>query len=305
MVATLQSAAPARPGNLAREVWEATAGGAEIDVLVLLEAQADISAAPALPGREERLRYVYDALRTTALRSQANLRAELESDGVHHRSFYIVNMISLRVDRGLATRIAAHPGVDRIVANPRVRVTLPQPEYSMVRSQTAAGVEWNVEQINADDVWELGYTGEGIVIAGQDTGYHWEHPALIDKYRGYNGVTVTHDYNWHDAIHRPGSDCGADSRFPCDDNGHGTHTMGTMVGDDGAGNRIGVAPGAQWIGCRNMDEGIGSPATYAECFEFFLAPYPIDGDPFTDGEPSLAPHVINNSWTCPPYEGCE
>jgi hypothetical protein len=81
--------------------------------------------------------------------------------------------------------------------------------------------------------------------------------------------------------------------------------MGTIVGDDDAGNQIGVAPGARWIGCRNMDNGYGTPATYAECFEFFLAPYPVGGDPFADGVPSLAPHVINNSWTCPPSEGCE
>jgi uncharacterized repeat protein (TIGR01451 family) len=80
--------------------------------------------------------------------------------------------------------------------------------------------------------------------------------------------------------------------------------MGTMVGDDGKGNQVGVAPGAKWIGCRNMEQGWGTPASYAECFEFFLAPYPVGGDPFTDGEPSLAPHVINNSWTCPTEEGC-
>jgi uncharacterized repeat protein (TIGR01451 family) len=81
--------------------------------------------------------------------------------------------------------------------------------------------------------------------------------------------------------------------------------MGTVVGDDGGSNQIGVAPGARWIGCRNMDNGWGTPATYAECFEFFLAPYPIGGDPMTDGDPDLAPHVINNSWTCPPSEGCD
>ena len=54
-----------------------------------------------------------------------------------------------------------------------------------------------------------------------------------------------------------------------------------------------------------MDQGVGTPATYIECFEFFLAPYPVGGDPLTDGDPSLAPHVINNSWTCPPSEGCD
>ena len=129
----------------------------------------------------------------------------------------------------------------------------------------------------------------------------------MNQYRGYNGITATHDYHWHDAIHtntHGTNSCSTDSPIPCDDGSHGTHTMGTIVGDDGGSNQIGVAPGARWIGCRNMDNGYGTPATYAECFQFFLAPYPLGGDPFTDGVPSLAPHVINNSWTCPSSEGC-
>jgi subtilisin family serine protease len=80
--------------------------------------------------------------------------------------------------------------------------------------------------------------------------------------------------------------------------------MGTMVGDDGAGNQIGMAPGAQWIACRNMEQGWGTPATYAECYEWFIAPYPVGGDPMFDGDPAKAPHVINNSWSCPIFEGC-
>jgi subtilisin family serine protease len=79
-----------------------------------------------------------------------------------------------------------------------------------------------------------------------------------------------------------------------------------MVGDDGAGNQVGMAPGAQWIGCRNMDNaGNGTPGSYTECFEFFLAPYPIGGSAITQGVPSLAPAAIGNSWSCPPYEGCD
>ena len=38
--------------------------------------------------------------------------------------------------------------------------------------------------------------------------------------------------------------------------------------------------------------------------EFFFAPYPLDGDPFHDGDPALAPDIVNNSWGCPPEEGC-
>ncbi len=91
------------------------------------------------------------------------------------------------------------------------------------------------------------------------------------------------------------------SPVPCDDVGHGTHTMGTMVGDDGAANQIGVAPGAKWMGCRNMDVGNGTPATYSECFQWFIAPTNLANQ---NPDPTKAPHVINNSWGCPPSEGC-
>ena len=89
--------------------------------------------------------------------------------------------------------------------------------------------------------------------------------------------------------------------MPCDDQGHGTHTTGTTVGDDGTGNQVGVAPGAKWIGCRNMDQGNGTPATYTECFQFFIAPTDLAGN---NPNPALRPHVINNSWGCPVSEGC-
>jgi serine protease AprX len=117
--------------------------------------------------------------------------------------------------------------------------------------------------------WNQGSTGWGIVIAGQDTGYAWDHPTPINAYRGYDPAagSVKHDYNWHDSIHsdlgaiNPGgtNPCGYNSLVPCDDYDHGTHTMGTVAGNDlapcSAGwpaaviNTIGVAPGAKWIGC--------------------------------------------------------
>ncbi len=307
---TLGARTPSQAASIAPEVLGATEDGGEADVLIILKAQADLRGARRLSGREKRLRAIYESLRATALRSQAGLRRVLDERGVAYRPFYVVNMIALEADRDLLTDLAARAEVARIVANPRVRQRLPEPEWGGLAAQASAGVEWNVGRIRADEVWELGYRGEGVVVAGQDTGYDWGHPALVEQYRGSDGVTVTHDYNWHDAIHEddpntsPGNPCGFDLSAPCDDHGHGTHTMGTIVGDDGQGNQIGVAPGAKWIGCRNMEEGWGTPASYAECFEFFLAPYPIGGDPFQDGEPALAPHVINNSWTCPPYEGC-
>ena len=126
--------------------------------------------------------------------------------------------------------------------------------------------------------------------------------ALKPKYRGWNGTTADHNFNWHDAIHSGGGSCGPNTVAPCDDQGHGTHTAGTTVGDDGTGNQIGVAPGVKWIGCRNMDQGNGTPATYTECFQFMIAPTDLAGN---NANPALRPHVLNNSWGCPVSEGCD
>src|SRR5207253_7651646 len=110
--------------------------------------------------------------------------------------------------------------------------------------------------------------------------------------------------NWHDSIHDSvGNPCGNDSPFPCADFFHGTHTTGTAIGDDGMGNQIGMAPGAKWIGCRNMDVGNGTPARYIECMQFFLAPYPVGSNP-SQGDPTKAPDITINSWGCPASEGC-
>jgi serine protease AprX len=308
---------PPRPATVDPLVWETIQAKGTAEVLVVFRAQADLSGAAALPTKEAKGRYVYQALQAMAQASQQDVRAVLDAQRATYQSFYIVNAIKLQADEVMVRSLAAHPEVDRIVPNPwvpnpwvpnpgttlsDVQQTASSAQYTV--AQSTAGIEPNLVRVNADDVWALGYTGQGIVVAGQDTGYDWDHPALINQYRGWDGSSVDHDYNWHDAIHSGGGTCGADSPEPCDDYGHGTHTMGTMVADDGGSNQIGMAPGAQWIGCRNMNVGVGSPATYLECFEFFLAPYPVSGTP-DQGDPALAPDVVNNSWSCPPSEGCD
>ena len=179
-------------------------------------------------------------------------------------------------------------------------------------------VETGVNNVKGPSLWTLGYTGQGIVVANQDTGMRWTHASLRTHYRGWSGSIATsdHNYNWHDSVHAriTGADggtpssttvpnsCGFNLVVPCDDQGHGTHTTGTTVGDDagagiGAGtNQIGVAPGAKWIGCRNMDAGNGRAATYTECFQWFLAPTDVAGQ---NPDPTKRPHVMNNSWGCP------
>jgi len=302
------------------DVWEALAAEGEAEVLLILRDQADLGGAEALTTKEARGRYVVERLRQAAEIGQRDLRASLDAQGVEYQSFYIVNALKLRLDSTRLRTLARRSDVARIVSNPWVQAELPAPGESQdpnpglqqpgAVAVEADQVEDNLVRVKADAAWALGYTGQGMVVAGQDTGYDWLHPALREQYRGWDGTQAKHDYNWHDAIHEDnpqtasGNPCGFDSPFPCDDSSHGTHTMGTMVGDDGGENQIGMAPGAKWIGCRNMEQGWGTPATYLECFEFFLAPYPVFCTP-DDGDPAQAPHVVNNSWYCPPAEGCD
>jgi serine protease AprX len=293
--------------KIAPWVLQHTADGKEAEFLVVLADQADLSGAEALTTKQEKGRYVRDVLWNKAQTTQAPLLTWLRERNIEHRSYYVVNFIWVKGDRNVALELAARPDVGRIEGNPVIHNDLPQPgpvEKAPPQPNAPATVEPGITYTHAPQVWALGYFGQNIVIAGADTGVRWTHNALKPQYRGWDGTTGHHDYNWHDSIHDSvGNPCGNDSPFPCDDFFHGSHTIGTAIGDDGMGNQIGMAPHAKWIACRNMDQGNGTPTRYLECMQFFLAPYPVGGNP-NQGDPTLAPHITTNSWTCPASEGC-
>lgn len=291
-------------------VLERATGDQPVEFIVVLAEQADLSPAALLTKKPAKTRFVRDALYAKAQASQAPLLASLRAQGVTCRPFYIVNAVLVTGSLAVAEAVAERADVARIDGNPElpgvqpVELTLDEIEAAVRSALAPQAIEPGVSAIRAPEVWALGATGQGIVIGGADTGVKWNHPALIEKYRGWNGTSVDHDYNWHDSVHSGGGVCGPNSPVPCDDHGHGTHTVGTAVGADGSGtNQIGVAPGAKFIACRNMDVGNGTTARYLECMEWFLAPYPIGGTP-AEGDPSKAPDITTNSWGCPASEGC-
>ena len=280
-------------------VLERTRGGGETEFLLVLAEQADVSRAALISGKEAKGRYVFEKLRETAARSQPAVTRLLEERRLPFRPYLVANMIWTSGKEEDALALAALPGIARVAANPSVPldrpVLLPAPEGAC-----PVAVSSGVAHTGAPALWAQGIDGTGAVVAGADTGYDWDHPALQNAYRGWNGSAASHAYNWHDAIHTGGGVCGANSPQPCDDDDHGTHTMGTMLGDNGT-QVMGMAPGARWMACRNMDRGNGTPARYAECYQFFLAPTDAAGQ---NPDPDRAPDVINNSWGCPASEGC-
>jgi serine protease AprX len=299
---------PTPTQKLAPWVMAHTANGQQAQFLVMLADQADLTPAASLPTKTEKGRFVYQTLLDKARTTQGPILQWLRERNLEYQSFYIVNAVLVKGTREIADALAARPDVAHIEGNPVIHNELPQlgsVEQSPLVPRgpgAPATIEPGIQYTHAPDVWALGFRGETIVVAGADTGIRWTHNALKPQYRGWDGQNVDHDYNWHDSIHDSvGNPCGNDSPEPCDDFFHGTHTLATAVGDDGGANQVGMAPGAKWIGCRNMDSGTGTPARYIECMEFFLAPYPVGGG---EGDPTKAPDITTNSWGCPPSEGC-
>ncbi len=259
-----------------------------------------------LATKNQKATYVFLMLKSKAVNSQKEIITLLKNRRVFYQSFYVTNAILVHSDYATMEILARRSDVARIIDNQPFKM-LEEPFIERSTSLRNPEPEWGIKNIKADSIWQQGIDGKGVVVGGQDTGYEWKVSPLKTKYAGYqDSANVDHNYHWHDAIKtRQFPDtllnpCGYNVQEPCDDNNHGTHTMGTMVGQDTA-NVIGVAPGAKWIACRNMDRGWGKPSSYMDCFEWFLAPYDLKGE---NPDPTKAPHVINNSWYCSVEEGC-
>lgn len=263
-------------------------------LFVIMETQADLSDVRQIQNIDERRSAAYEELTRFANESQADLQGTFDSLGVDYTPYYLVNAMEVRGGTLVRLFLLARPEVDRVIPSPRLRPA--QPVEALVLNNlfdepAPGGVGWNVSMIGADKVWEeFGVRGEGIVIGQSDSGVDVDHPELKESYRGR---TEGDDYNWFDPWYGGTS--------PYDDNGHGTHTLGTVLGKNG----IGVAPGATWFACANLNRNLGNPALYLDCMQFMLAPFPLGGDPFTEGDPTRAADVLNNSWGCPEIEGCD
>ncbi|MEU8223226.1 S8 family serine peptidase [Kribbella sp. NPDC048915] len=261
------------------------------DFWVRFERQPELTAAARITDWTERGKAVVSALRSTAERDQGPVLKALRSAQAEYVSLYIDNSIYVRNgSRELAERLAAEPGV--VALKTPTTYPLPKPAREQ-RAAATSGVEWGVAAVHADQAWErYGATGQGIVVGSIDTGAQYDHPALVSSYRGNNGDgTFTHDYNWYD----PAGVCAVAE--PCDEIGHGTHTIGTMVGDDRAGQRIGVAPGARWISAKGCEDYFCSDLSMALSAQWMLAPTELDG---SNPDPAKRPNIINNSWGGPP-----
>ncbi|RKR91793.1 subtilisin family serine protease [Micromonospora pisi] len=255
---------------------------------VMFDQTADLSGADRIADWGERGRHVTNRLRAAAQRSQAPVQATLTARGAKVESFWAANALLVTGDRTALDAVASRTDVQTIAAPRTYRV--PRPTATATTDEDDP-VAWNIEMIHADRVWqEYGVRGEGVTIGVIDTGAQFDHPALVRGYRGTRGDgTYEHGYNWWD----PNYVCGDTRSAPCDNNGHGTHVTGTVLGDAGPGNRIGVAPGATWIAAKGCEYDYCSDQSLLSSMQWMLAPTDRYG---RNPRPELRPQVVNNSW---------
>lgn len=253
---------------------------------ITFDAKADLSPAYDLSW-EERGQFVYDRLTQTAEESQKDVRAYLDKEGVSYKAYWIQNVITVTASTRAAFQgLFSYPEIRSLEVIPPVYLVEPDDAKESFEERGLRSAEDNLTHIHADDAWALGWRGAGMVVGSIDTGARYTHEILFDHYRGNQMGGLVHDYNWWDAVN--------DRQIPYDDHNHGTHTIGTMVGDDGAANQTGVAPEASWVACKALNSaGSGGGQQLIECGQFMLAPTRLDG---THPDPALRPHVINNSW---------
>jgi subtilisin family serine protease len=258
-----------------------------VDFWVTFTAKAELSAAARAPGWQNRGQAVVARLQQTAKSSQAGVASLLAGQKIPFQSYWIANTVKVSGPKSLMRQLANRPEVERVEADRTY--TLPEP--TPAADPAPATVEWNIDAINARAVWEgLSVRGEGIVVANLDTGVQFDHPALVHQYRGNLGGSFDHNYNWFD----PSNVCANPSTVPCDNNRHGTHTMGTILGDDGTGqNGVGVAPGARWIAVKGCESNSCSATALLAGGQWLLAPTDLTGQ---NPRPELRPNVVNNSW---------
>ncbi|MEW6569796.1 MAG: S8 family serine peptidase [Nitrospirota bacterium] len=249
-------------------VLQAAAPGENISVIVTLTDKVDLTQFESMDKGLLRA-MIIRALKSKADLTQIPVQAFLRAKGAQRIvTLWLINGMAVTAPSHVIRELATMPLVESI----RLDDTLKAP----VSEQSISSIpEWNINAVGAPQLWDLGHRGEGAVVASMDTGVDVNHPDLSGKWRG--GINSWYDPNGEHSI-------------PYDSDGHGTQTMGIIVGGDNGGTSIGVAPGAEWIAVKIFnDAGFAYFSGIHQGFQWLLDP---DGNPDTNDSPD----VVNNSW---------
>jgi serine protease AprX len=287
---------PAHAGVVSPELERAIArGGTHADTAVIVRFAEPVNPEPfKVIDRRTRGNRLLVALKARIPQNRQTIEPYLAASGAKHvKDLWIVNGIAATLPAAAIKELADQPGVARVDLDSHVRGGRPQrmpaPHTSTSGSDPKPAVPaaddegdaavnmkqatptWNVEAVQAPELWALGQTGKNVVVATMDTGADLLHPDLRRKWRGGTN-------SWFDPH--------GEEAEPYDAVGHGTQALGIILG----GSALGIAPDARWIAVKLYDaNGRAAMSDIHLAFQWLLDP---DGDPATVD----APDVVNASW---------
>jgi len=241
----------------------------EISVIITFSNKPDLRKFKKDPKKLRR-RKIVQTLKENAHTSQERALEILARKNVTKlRQLWLINALAVTAEPETIQQIQSLPNVESVTQENTFH--LPQTTYiSQVGPQSD-----NLTAIGAPQLWDAGYTGQGVVVASMGTGVDLNHPNLINKWRAGTN-------SWFD-VHNQYS-------FPYDNDGHGTQTMGIMVGGVQSDSHIpmGVAPDANWIAVRIFNNDlVAYTSDIVAGFQWLSNP---------DGDPNYAPDIVNISW---------
>lgn len=241
-----------------------------INVNIILKSQIDINKlrnrAEQITDKKVRRDILVDEMKLFSEKEQAEimsiLRAEERGDRVTDiKSGWLTNYINCNASRDVIYLIAEHPDVMMIGYN-QEKYMLWNEESEKVET-TENTITQNITTVNADKVWELGFTGDGVIVAVIDTGVNYNHIDLADHLWDGGAEFPHHGYDVY-----------YNDNDPMDNFGHGTHCAGTVCGDGTSGTTTGMAPNATLMCVKTLsDEGGGSAATICNGMEWACEHY--------------------------------
>ncbi|TVQ07408.1 MAG: T9SS C-terminal target domain-containing protein [Bacteroidetes bacterium] len=214
-------------------------------------------------NKEIRRAIVVDELRSFSKESQKDLlsfltQQEKSLQVTDVMPLWIVNLVNCYATVEVIEQLAQMPGIARLDYDKMQQVLdLEMPSAPADKLGEKQTIAWNINLVNAPQVWEEEFTGEGIVVAVLDTGVNANHQDLAGRMwthidypnHGYN--FVDNNYNTNDV------------------QSHGTHCAGTVAGNGTAGTVTGVAPGATIMALKVLgDSGGGTEAGVWAAIEF-------------------------------------
>lgn len=269
--------------NIEPELLATLQSGKPQELAIYFE-RPDLSAAHGMDWKA-RGKYVVETLQQAAERSQKPLREQMLSNGYSFKSFWIDNVLLVENgDIGLFDSLSRYEGVKQVTQLKDMELFVPKPVPEPYSSEKTINPIPNLVRVKAPEAWALGATGTNAVVGIIDQGPRHSHEALRGAYRGnIGGGNYDHDFNYLNpyalgTIGAPGD--------------HGTHTTGSAIGSTPT-QTIGMAPDAKWIGCRGCATSSCGGPELLQCAQFMAAPTTLS---FTNPDPDLRPHVVNNSW---------